>query len=98
VCAKQIGEATCGYCTWTNSDKTQYVGEAKKTWLYKQPWSKIKDLGVITPNESLAKLKEAINSQCRDDDGPIGDQCKDAGSWRVKLDSLDSIGDVISQP
>lgn len=97
-CAKAIGEASCGYCTWTNSDKDQWVGENKKTWLYDEPWSKIKDEGTIAPSQSMAKLKAAINTQCRDDNGPTGGMCGDAGKWRVKLDSLDSIGEAVSQP
>lgn len=98
VCAKAIGEVTCGYCTWTQSDKNQYVGEAKKTWLYDSPWHQIKDEGVITPSQSLAKLKAAINDKCRTDEGPAGGQCGDIGKWRVKLDSLDSIGEAASKP
>lgn len=95
-CAKQIGEPDCGYCTWTQSDREQYVGENKKTWLYGKPWSLIFAESFIVPSESMAKVKSELNKNCRDDDGPLGGHCQDAGKWRVKLDSLDSIGESFS--
>lgn len=96
-CAKAIGEPTCGYCEWTLTDKHQWVGENKKHWLYGKPWSQIDEEATIVPSESMAKVKSELNKNCRDDDGPVGGHCKDAGKWRVKLDSLDSIGIMSGQ-
>lgn len=90
VCQKEIGENKCGFCAWTVSDKTQYIGENEKTWINDVPWSWLREESVITPTQSLAKIKESFMVGCK----KYG--CKDAdiGKWRIKLDSLDSVGEA----
>lgn len=91
VCNRQIKEPTCGYCTYTVSDKEQYVGENAKTLLHKKPWSQIKRQGVIIPAEDYAAVKAFILDMCK----KTNECSKDIEHWRIKLDSLDSVGDAL---
>lgn len=91
VCRKEIGEKKCGFCAWTVSDKTQYVGEAPKTHLNKKPWSQLQAESLLTPSESLAAIKESYMVGCK----KYGCSAPDAARWRIKLDSLDSVPDAL---
>lgn len=84
ICMKEINEPVCGFAVWTIADKTQYVGEAKKTWLYGKPWSQIHREAVLFPAESYAAAKGYIIDMCK----KTNDCSKDIDHWRVKLDSL----------
>ncbi len=84
TCIKEINEATCGYCVWTISDKKQYVGENKKTWLYGKPWSQVLRESVLLPAESYAEAKAFVINECK----KTNDCNKDIDHWRVKLDSF----------
>lgn len=82
VCMREIKEAECGRCSWTISEKTQYVGEAKETWLDGLSWTDIKDTAVILPAKSAAQVKAYILNQCKKTD------CnKDISKWRIKIDN-----------
>lgn len=83
VCLKEIKEIRCGFCVWSVSDKTQYVGEDKKTWLYGKPWSVIELEAIKTPPESYARIKAYVMDECK-----RTNQCDDVARWRIKLDSL----------
>lgn len=87
VCEKEIGEASCGRCTWTISDKVQYVGEGKLHWLYGKPWSQVQDEAVICPSEHFAQLKAYTVKSCKKINCD-----KEIPRWQVKLDALDSVG------
>lgn len=87
VCEKKIKEIRCGYCVWTISDKEQYVGEAKETWLYKKPWSKLEEQAVKMPPEAYAEFKAWVINMCKK-----SNECNaKITHWRVKLDALDSL-------
>ena len=84
VCMKEIREPSCGYYAWTISDREQYVGEAKATWLFGKPWSVLQDEAIYTPSETQAKIKEAIINTCKK-----YKTCDQRISrWRVKTDKL----------
>lgn len=87
VCMKEIGERECGFVVWTVSNKTQYVGERKENHLNGKPYSVLKREGILTPPETIAKVKAFILNICKDTGRCSGDITR----WRVKLDSLDSI-------
>jgi len=85
VCQKEIGEPTCGYCVWSISDTTKYVGEAKATHLFKKPWSQIKSEAILAPPESYAKVKEFVINICKKTE-----ECsRNITRWRLKLNSLE---------
>lgn len=88
VCMKQIGEPACGYCTWSITEKSAYIGEKKEHRLYGKPWSQILLESVKIPSEAYAEYKAYIIKICKKNN----DCNADIGKWRVKLDSLDSIG------
>ncbi len=90
---KGIGEAKCGYCFWTISDKHQLVGDEWNHLLpvrgKKKKWSTIIAEGGIIPAESQASLKEFSVNVCHA--API---CgKEIDRWRVKIDAADSIAE-----
>lgn len=85
TCQKAIGEPTCGFCVWTISDKTAYIGENQKTRLFKKPWSTIRREAILTPPETYARLKGFVIDICK----KSGDCSKDISRWRLKLNSLD---------
>lgn len=87
VCMKQIGEPSCGYCTWSISEKHAYVGDQEKHHLYKKPWTQILAESVKMPTEAYAEIKSYIIKICKQNQ----DCNADIAKWRVKLDSLDSI-------
>ncbi len=89
VCNREIKESSCGFCIWTISDKEQYVGEAQKTWLHGKPWSHISRQAIKVPAEDFAKIKKFIIDICK----KTNECSKDIDHWRIKLDSLDSVGD-----
>lgn len=85
-CVETIKEPTCGFCVWTISNKSAYVGEAKSTWIYGKPWSTIKREAVLAPPETYAKVKGFIIDICK----KSGDCSKDITRWRLKFNALDS--------
>lgn len=94
TCMKAIGEGACGFCPYTVSDKQVWVGESKAYWLYDTPWSVLKEQCALVPTQTLAALKEDAMVNCKK--YGCGDQ--NIAKWRIKLDSLSSIGDVIAKP
>lgn len=89
TCLKEVGEMSCGFCVWTISQKSQFVGEGDKYKLNGKPWSQIKREMIGMPLESYAKFKAFTINMCK----KTNDCSKDIDKWRVKLDSLDSIGE-----
>ena len=85
VCLKEIGELRCGYCVWTISPKSKYIGEAEEHRLGKLRWSEIRPTAVLLPADSYAKLKEYVINSCK----KSGDCQKDIDKWRVKLGGLE---------
>lgn len=84
-CMKAIGESECGYCVWTISDRTQYVGEASKHHLNKKPWSAVMREAVLVPATEYAKVKKFVIDSCKK-----SNECaENISRWRVKLDALD---------
>jgi hypothetical protein len=83
ACMKAIAEPVCGYCVWAISDREQYVGEAKKTWLDGEPWSKIKSTSILITPKSYAKVKEFVINICKK-----SNECNQVAKWRLKLDRL----------
>jgi len=92
-CMKMIGEPVCGFCQWTTSDKTQYVGENPKYHLElkgkKKPWSQVANESYLTPAESYADFKKFTIDSCK----RLSNCDKAIPRWRVKFDSFDSLGD-----
>jgi len=82
VCMEQLKEPVCGRCTWTISDKTQYVGESKASSLFGQTWSQVKNTSLLTPSDSIAKIKAYIINECKKN----GSCEEDITRWKVKLD------------
>jgi len=91
VCKKEINEAECGFCTYSIDTRIKYVGEKKANWLYGKPWSQIKREAGLIPAEDLARLKAYIINTCKN----TGQCDKAVSNWRTKLDSLDSVPDLI---
>lgn len=93
TCMKEIGEAKCGYCFWTVSDKYQFVGDEWNHLLpvrgKKKKWSTIVEEGGIIPAESQASLKEFGINVCKATQACNGE----IDRWRIKLDAADSIVD-----
>jgi hypothetical protein len=84
VCMKEIKEPACGYYVWLISDKEQYVGEAKATWLYGKPWSRLKAEAIYTPSESQAEVNSYFINTCKKQQN-----CnKNISRWRAKSDKL----------
>ncbi len=95
VCDKEIGEADCGYCVFTITDKPIYVGERPENQFRRTPWSKLKLSAVLLPGLfSYAPIKAYFINTCKE----FGDCNKDLARWRIKLDSLDSVGDILIEP
>ncbi len=93
VCIAEIGEPECGRCTWTISDRVKFIGESEDHHLYGKPWSLIKIEAVIMPSEYFAGLKSYIVKSCKEL------KCDDQiPRWRIKVDSIDSVGDLIASP
>jgi len=92
-CMKSCGEARCGYCVWMMSDRTQYVGEDKKFWLYGKPWSQIQQEATVVPSEFMARLNAHMIKACKESGCD-----QQVNKWRVKWDSLDSIIDLTKSP
>lgn len=94
VCMAEIGEGDCGFCTFTVSEKNVFVGEKPEHHFKGKPWSQLKKKSVLLPAaESYAPLKAFAVNACKQM-GSVG-ACRDIAKWRIKLDSLDSVGDVI---
>jgi hypothetical protein len=93
TCMKEVGEAKCGYCVWTVSDKSQFVGDAWNKLLpirgKKKKWSTIVSEGGIIPAESQASLKEFGINVCK-----ATQACgQEIDRWRIKWDAADSIAE-----
>lgn len=96
VCMSEIGEGDCGYCTFTISEKSIFVGEKPEHHFNKKPWSQLRKKCVLFPaQESYAPLKAFAINACKQM-GSLG-ACKDIAKWRIKLDSLDSVGTLIKK-
>lgn len=91
ACMKQIGEPECGHCVWIMSKKEYYVGENKKFWLGKKPWSRVKRESIFVPAvESYAPMAAYMINACEQM------HCSDdVTRFKVKLDSLNGIGAVL---
>jgi hypothetical protein len=85
VCYEKIKEARCGECIWTISDKTQFVGEEKSTWLEGMPWSQLEKVSVKVPPKAVATVKDFIVDTCKSFPSTCS-QNPEIGRWRVKLD------------
>jgi hypothetical protein len=90
TCVIQIGEPRCGFCVWTVSSKTQFVGDRSKNLLQlngkKKKWSTIEAEAVKVPAESYAKMKADAINNCK-----IANACSKVKDWRLKVDTFDSI-------
>lgn len=84
VCMKEISEPECGFFSWTVSDKIQFVGEKKETWMNGLPWSKVKEESLFLPIESMQKIKESFIVGCK----KYGCSNADISKWRIKMDSV----------
>lgn len=86
-CMKEVGEKNCGFCVWTVSNKSQFVGESEKHRLNKKKWSEVQREALITPAYSYAEMKAYVINSCKQS-GQCG---KEIDHWRIKFDSLDSV-------
>lgn len=94
VCMAKIGEASCGYCVFTITEKEIFVGELPKNRFNKKGWKELKRKSVLFPaQESYAPLKAFAINSCKEM-GSVG-PCENIAQWRVKLDSLDSISAIM---
>lgn len=92
TCMKQIQEPECGHCTYIVSGKEIFVGENKKTWLNNKPWSQIQKESILVPaQESYAPLSSYLINSCEKMNCD-----KDVQRFKVKLDSLSSVGEVLN--
>ena len=86
TCKRGIGEARCGYCTYTISEKSFIVGNEPQNHYDGRSWDQMVDRAVILPaKESYAPLKAYIINSCK------ASNC-DAliSGWRFKLEELDA--------
>lgn len=99
LCMREIGEPYCGYCVWTVSEKTQYVGNAWNRLLKvntgkKKTWDMLLAEGLVTPAETLASTKRFAVNVCK-----ISPVCgENISRWRVKFDALDSVSAGLKRP
>lgn len=91
MCMKAIGEARCGFCVYSVSEKQTYVGDKWNHLLLvagkKKTWSTIQEEAMTVPAESQAATKAFAVNVCK-----ATKSCgQEIDRWRLKLDSLDSI-------
>jgi hypothetical protein len=87
TCEKQIGEVSCGHCTYIVSGKEIYVGERAPNLLNGKSWSQIKLESVYVPAvESYGPLSDYIIDACNKM------KCNSqVDAFKVKIDSLNTI-------
>lgn len=95
TCMKEIGEPYCGYCVWTTSNRTQFVGNKWNHLLKlgekRKTWDTVVEESLVTPAESQAEMKAFAINVCK-----LTKSCEqEISRWRVKLDALDSVRPVI---
>lgn len=91
TCMKEIGEVECGHCTFSMSQKEIYIGEAKKTWFNKKPWSQLHYESILVPAvESFAPVQAYIINACE-----AANCSGDVQRFKVKVNSLKGIKDVL---
>lgn len=88
---EKIKEPECGHGVSIVTGTEIFVGE--KTLFNKKPWSQLKRESIYVPAvESYAPITEYIINSCKQAN------CNDqVDAYRVKLNSLNGIQDVISQ-
>ena len=98
VCMKEINEPYCGVCTYTISDKTVYVGNDWNHLLEvqgkKKTWDTIVEEGFTVPAETQVAFKAFAINVCKN----TGACAQEIDRWRIKLDSLDSVGKSLKKP
>lgn len=61
LCIKETDSLICGYCSYTLSEKNEYIGGLK--------WNEIRQTSVLMPAESYGKVKEFIKNSCKQSNG-----------------------------
>lgn len=91
TCMKAIGEPECGHCVYIVSGKEIFVGEKSAFHLNEKPWSQLKQESVLLPaQESYAPLAAYTINACKKMN------CSDdAGKFKIKLDTLNSVAGII---
>lgn len=88
TCQKEVGEATCGHCTYIVSGKEIYIGDSEAHRFNGKPWSQIRDESILVPaKESYAPIAAYMINSCKKLN------CNDdVARFKVKVDTLKSIG------
>lgn len=91
---KQIGELSCGHCTYIMSGKEIYLGEGKDHQLNGKPWSQVQSESILLPaQESAAPLFTYTINACKQM------SCSsDVDAFRIKLNSLNGVSGAIQNP
>jgi hypothetical protein len=97
LCMKQIGEPYCGYCVYTLTDKSVYIGNQWNHLLplngKKKTWDTVVEEALVLPAESQAKIKAFGINVCK-----VSGQCaQEIDRLRIKLDALDSVHDAFNK-
>lgn len=89
---KEVGESECGHCSYTMEKKSIFVGEKEKYHFNGKPWSQLRRESILVPaQESYAPMITYMINACKKMN------CDDeVNKFRVKLDSLDGIREVLS--
>jgi hypothetical protein len=93
TCKKQIGEASCGHCTYIVSGKEIYIGDSEVHRFNSKAWSQIRAESILVPaQESYAPIAAYMINSCKKMN------CNnDVARFKVKFDSLHSIGCLSSE-
>lgn len=94
ICEEKIQEPSCAYGVSIVTGTEIYIGELPAHQFNKKPWSQLREESVMLPSvESYAPLAAFIINTCKQDN------CNDqVDAFKVKLDSLNGIGDVLNPP
>lgn len=93
TCEEKIGEPECGHCTYIMSGKEIFLGELPTHLLNGKKWSELRASSIYLPAvESYSPLATYIINSCKkmNCDSQVD-------RFKVKLDSLNGIGDVLKQ-
>ncbi len=94
TCMKYIGEPECGHGVYIVSGRQIIIGELPGHLLNGKKWSELKAQSIYVPaKESYAPLSTYMINSCKkmNCDSQID-------AYKVKLDSLNGISDVILKP
>jgi len=84
TCMKEIKEVECGRGRSIVSGQIVFVGEDKKTWFNKKPWSQLRRESILVPaEESYAPIATYLINSCKQAN------CSDElTKFKVKVDSV----------